>query len=196
MKKAGPLLALLAPLLGCGNADNLILGGIGSSDRTPAIQFDNVRSAISGRTAVLDANGNPSDTKLAVVILSDSPDLCAKLKTHKDYFRKPPETYIALILFVPPDRLGTFLPGRIGDEGTGSEIIGIGNTSLPADPFVAVDQGFISMTNWSDSPSGTTSGNFNLLYAAPRDLGVNTGFPFTGRFKAAECPDLDGTLLP
>jgi len=60
-----------------------------------------------------------------VVIISDQPGLCSRLQLHPDYFRNPPEYYVALILFLPPtDHLGTFEPGRPGDEGTDSEIIG------------------------------------------------------------------------
>jgi hypothetical protein len=188
MRKAALALLLLGS--GCSNNDNLILGGIGASAETPQIVFDNVNSAIAGNVMLSDANGNPVTPVLAI-ILSDAPGLCDKLKQHPDYFRKPPESYIALLLFVPPDRLGTFLPGRAGDEGTGSEIIGVGDPTKKVLPFKAVDTGFISL-----APDESASGNFNLLYAAPPELNVTAGFPFQGKFKAVPCPNVAGALLP
>jgi hypothetical protein len=174
----------------CTNNDNLILGGIQPSTQTPQIVFDNINSAISGNATLSDANGNPVTPVLAV-ILSDQPRLCDRLKEHPDYFRKPPETYIAMILFVPPDRFGTFLPGRQGDEGTGSEIIGVGDISKPVLPFTAVNDGFIAI-----APDDGTTGSFNLLYAAAPELNANGGFPFQGRFKASPCPNISGVQLP
>ncbi|HEY6911870.1 MAG TPA: hypothetical protein VI356_21010 [Myxococcales bacterium] len=190
MRKA--VLALLLLGAGCSNNDTLILGGIGASSETPQIVFDNINSAISGKVTLSDANGNPVTPVLAV-ILSDSPGLCDKLKQHPDYFRKPPETFIAMILFIPPDKFGTFLPGRQGDEGTGSEIIGVSDTSKKVLPFRAVDgDGFIAI-----APENGTTGSFNLLYAAPPELNVTTsGFPFQGRFKAGPCPNMANVLLP
>jgi hypothetical protein len=188
MRKAALALLLLGSA--CSNNDNLILGGIGSSAETPQIVFDNINSAISGNVTLSDANGNPVTPALAV-ILSDQPGLCDRLKQHPDYFRKPPEPYIAMILFVPPDRFGTFIPGRAGDEGTGSEIIGVSDISKKVLPFTATDNGFIAI-----APDDGTTGSFNLLYAAPPELNVNQGFPFQGRFKASPCPNLGGVLLP
>lgn len=188
MRKAALALLLLGSA--CSNNDNLILGGIGASTETPQIVFDNVNSAIAGKVTLSDANGNPVTPVLAI-ILSDQSGLCDKLKLHPDYFRKPPETYIALILFIPPDRFGTFLPGRQGDEGTGSEIIGVNDISKKVLPFRAVDTGFIAL-----APDDSATGSFNLLYGAPPELNVNTGFPFQGRFKASPCPNMGGVLLP
>ena len=189
MRKA--VFALLLLGSACTNNDNLILGGIGSSPDTPQIVFDNVNSAISGNVTLSDANGNPVTPALAI-ILSDQFGLCDKLKVHPDYFRKPPETYIAMILFVPPDRFGTFLPGRAGDEGTGSEIIGVSDISKKVLPFTAVDTGFIAL-----APDDNITGSFNLLYSAPPELNANNGgFPFQGRFKAAPCANMAGVLLP
>lgn len=188
MRKAVLALVLLGSA--CTNNDNLILGGIGASTQTPEIVFDTVNSAISGNVTLSDANGNPVTPVLAI-ILSDRPGLCDKLKDHPDYFRKPPEPFLALILFIPPDKFGTFLPGRAGDEGTGSEIIGVSDISRKVLPFTAVDTGFIAI-----APEAGTTGSFNLLYGAAPELNANTGFPFQGRFKAAACPNMGSVLLP
>jgi hypothetical protein len=189
MRKAALALLLLGSA--CSNNDNLILGGIGASTQTPQITFDNVNSAISGKVTLSDVNGNPVTPVLAV-ILSNQPGLCDKLKQHPDYFRKPLESFIAMILFIPPDRFGTFLPGRQGDEGAGSEIIGVGDISQKVLPFKSVDTGFIAL-----APEDGVTGSFNLLYSAPPELNVNNGgFPFQGRFKAGSCPNMSGVLLP
>ncbi len=178
---------------GCNNSDNVILGGIGASSQTPQIVFDNIGTSISGTVTLSDANGVaiPDSTVLAIV-MTDQPGVCDKLKQHPDYFRNPPEPYIALILFLPPDRVGTFLPGRETDVGTGSEIIGVLGPNAPVLPFVAVNAGYIIL-----SPNDTPTGSFNLLYSPPPELsGGTSGFPFTGRYKTNDCPNLASALLP
>jgi hypothetical protein len=126
------------------------------------------------------------------VIISDRPDLCNRLKLHPDYFRKPPEGYIAMVLFTPVDRVGTFLLGRQTDTGTGSEIIGVSRAGDRVLPFVAVDVGYISVV-----PDDTPAGSFNLLYGAPPELNApGASFPFSGRFKTQDCANLAGVLLP
>src|SRR5437868_2622566 len=107
MRKAALALLLLAG--GCSNNDNVVYGAIGASSITPFITFENVNSVISGRATLTDANGVA--TSAEVVIVSDRPALCDRLTQHRDYFQKPPEAYVALILFLPGDnRLGTLLP--------------------------------------------------------------------------------------
>ena len=194
----------------CGTGDNTVVGGIGESPITPVIQFDDIQSVISGRAHLFDANGVENGSA-QVVIISDRPGLCERLKTHPDYFRNPPETYLALILFYPPtDHLGTFFPGRPGDEGTSSEIIGVKDTGKPVPPFtttkpvapfpVLTNNGYLTLRDWSESADGEANGTFNVEYGLPTAL-LNsgytaTGFPFYGKFKSSVCPTLDGTLLP
>lgn len=204
MRKAGLLLLVMAAA--CGNSDNLVVGVIGESTITPFIQLGDVNSSISGRISLRDAEGNPTGTFSEVVIMSDRPGLCDRLKQHPDYFRKPPETYLALILFLPGDnRLGTFIPGRLpSDQGTTSEIIGVKDITLPVTPFPALDitqspatfLPYITLRDWSDSPGGAAVGSFSLVYGPPPELAGPYLFPFYGKFKTAVCPTLDGTLLP
>ncbi len=207
MRKAASFL-LLCAATACGQGDNVVIGGVGESTITPVIQFDDIRSVINGRARLFDANG-VANGSAEVVIISDQPQLCDRLKLHPDYFRNPPETYLALILFLPPtDHLGTFLPGRPGDEGTSSEIIGVKDTGTPVPPFTTTKpvapfpvlelSGYISLQDWSETPGGEAVGSFNLAYAPPAVLNVTVaqGFPFYGRFKSSVCPTLDGTLLP
>jgi hypothetical protein len=205
MNKAVPFVLLLAAAA-CGNNDNSIFGAIPPSDINPLIEFDNVRSVISGRLSLRDANGNPTGDQAQVVIISDRPGLCDRLKQAPAYFRDPPEGYIALVLFLPAtNHLGTFLPGRSGDEGTGSEIFGsdpakrqtsIDKTGKAVAPFKAIDTGYIALRDWSEAPGGESTGSFNLLYGPPPPYTTSNGFIFSGKFKATVCPTLEGTLLP
>ena len=196
MRKAVLLLVLLSAA--CGNGDNVIIGGIAASSITPPISFENVNSVISGRIFLRDADGNSTGVQSEAVIISDRPGLCDRLAQHPEYFRTPPETYLALILFLPGDnRLGTFFPGRLIDAGTDSEIIGVGDTKVPVAPFKLLQNyGYISLRDWSDSPGGEAAGSFSLAYVPPPELASNLTSLFAGKFKSTVCPTLDGTLLP
>ena len=192
MRKVAP--ALLLAAAACGTGDNVVIGSAGESSITPFIAFDNIQSVISGRARLFDQAGNPTANFAEVVIISNQPGLCSRLQLHPDYFRNPQEYYLALILFLPgTDHLGTFIPGRAGDEGTTSEIIGVKQLGQVA-PFQAVNAGYIALRDWSEQPGGEAVGSFNLLYGAPPPL--SGGVPFYGKFKSTVCPTLDGTLLP
>ena len=206
MKKLASLLLLCAAA--CGTGDNVVVGGVGESSITPIIQFGDIRSVINGRARLFDATGVATGTSSEVVIISDQQQLCDRLKLHPDYFTNPPETYLALILFLPAtDHLGTFLPGRPGDEGTSSKIIGVKDTGTPVPPFQTTKpvapfnvlqlSGYIALQDWSESPGGEAVGSFNLAYAPPAALNITAsgGFPFYGKFKSTVCPTLDGTVL-
>jgi hypothetical protein len=207
MRKAAVAFLLFAAA--CNSNENVFYGSIGASGITPFIAFDNVNSVISGRAALTNDAGSDAGTA-EVVIISNRPRLCDLLAQHPDYFRNPPEAYVALILFFPPDnRLGTFLPGRGGDEGSGSEIIGVDPakvqasidlTGKPVAPFQGLNAypccGYISLRDWSEAPGGESSGSFSLYYAPPPELNSTAVFAFYGQFKATVCPTLNGTQLP
>lgn len=197
MRKLALVFSLCA--LACGNNDNLVVGGIGAGPSndggpsSPEVVFDNIGSAISGKTTLTDANGNPTGNAVAV-ILSDRPALCSILAAHPDYFRKPFEGYLAMIHFIPvdPPRLGTFEPGRPGDEGTGSEIIAVNSPPQPTLwYFRGIDTGYIALTNLNDD--GSSSGSFQLIYNDYLNAG---GHPFYGKFRTSGCAALAHTLLP
>jgi hypothetical protein len=198
MRKVAPALLLIAAA--CGTGDNVVVGGFGESSVTPLIQFDNIRSVISGRAHLFDTSPTPQPTgESEVIIISDRPQLCDRLKANRDYFRHPPEPYLALILFLPPtNHLGTFMPGRAGDEGTDSEIIAIKDVTKVY-PFKALKGGgyYISLRDWSEQPGGEANGSFNLAYVVPPEITTaSVAFQLYGKFKANVCPGLDGTLLP
>ena len=130
-------LASLAFAMACSNPDNVVLGGVSPGPQTPLVVFDNINSSISGTIMLRDPSGNPL-AQSAVVIISDQPDLCSALKANPSYFRQPTKAFEALILFMPPGILGTFVIGRGGDadNATSSEII----ATLGAE-FTAVTKG-------------------------------------------------------
>ncbi len=206
MRKA-VLLALVLAGSACGSNDNSVFGVVSESSITPFIDFENINSSIFGRLSLRDASGNPTGNTAEVVIISDRPRLCDTLKATPTYLRDPPELYIALVLFLPPtDHLGTFIPGRPGDEGTDSEILGgdpakkdasIAATGLAVAPFKAIQLvGYIALSDWSETPGGEAVGSFNLLYGPPPPLTSANGFLFGGKFKSTYCATLEGTLLP
>ena len=204
MRKAA-LMALLF-VAACGTGDNVVVGGIPESTLTPFVDFNTVNSVISGRAMLFDGNGEATGTESEVVLISDRPNLCAKLAAQRDYLRNPQELHRTLILYLPgTDHLGTFLPGRLGDEGTGSEIVAadpakrdacIQATGKPVAPFPNVLTGYISLRDWSEAAGGEAAGTFNLLFAPPQPLTSDSGFPFYGKFKTTVCTTLNGTLLP
>jgi hypothetical protein len=124
-------LALAAFNTACSNPDNVVIGGISPGPQTPLVLFDNINSAISGLATLSDEDGNPT-VQSAVVIISDRPQLCDLLKANPAYFRQPPEAMEAMIFFMPPGFLGTFVIGRGGDadNATSSEIIATGGAVL------------------------------------------------------------------
>jgi hypothetical protein len=204
MRKAGVAFLLVAAA--CGNNENVFYGSIPSTPITPFIAFDQTQSVISGRATLTDTSGQSTGTA-EVVIISDRPRLCTLLTQTRDYFRNPPEAYVAMILFIPPDnRVGTFIPGRVGDEGTMGKIIGfdpakkdqtVTVTGGPVAQIVAADgYGYIGLSDWTENAGGESTGSFFLGYILPPQLGRNPLFPFQGKFKTTVCPTLEGTLLP
>lgn len=187
-----PFFALLVLAASCGNSDNIIVGGVGAGATTPDVIFDVIGSSIHGNATLRDASGNPLGPAMAVVIMSNVPNLCGRLTAKRDYFRNPTEPYEALVLIVPPAKLGTFIVGRTGDQGTQSEIVAVRGAQVPT-PFVAVQGSFIALTNWPDN-GGNATGSFDMLYDDP--YGSPLPHQFSGRFKTSFCSTLEGTLLP
>lgn len=192
-----PLAAFVLLSAACGNADNVIVGGVAAGATTPNVLFDGIGSSIHGVATPRDASGNPVGDPMAVVIMSDRPNLCDRLKARPDYFRNAPEAYEALILFVRLGYLGTFVVGRESDPGTAAEVVAAGGPQ-PTTPFHGLNSSYISVTNWpasaGNATGGTASGSFSLVFDDP--YGSNGAHPFYGRFKTSACPTLEGTLLP
>jgi hypothetical protein len=185
------LTALLLCAAACGNPDNLVIGGISATATIPVALIDSVRSAISGIATRTDQSGQRQ-----VVILSNTAKLCDQLGAHTDYFRNPPEAYVAIIFYLPLDRLGTFYIRRPGDPpGTDGEIVAA-STGIAPSPYFALglDQGLSSYVILTDvSPSGGNAvGSFDLIFPDK----VGSIHEFYGRFKVGSCPALQNVLLP
>jgi hypothetical protein len=150
-----PTLALALAFAGCSNPSNVVIGGVSPGPATPLVVFDNINSAISGTINLTDQNGNPAGQS-AVVIISDRPNLCAVLQANPSFFRQPPQAFEALIMFMPPGFLGTFVIGRGGtqDNATSSEIIAAGGPVVSKVAAGATNTGSGSIA-LSGSPTGT-----------------------------------------
>jgi hypothetical protein len=196
MHKLG--LALLIAAAACGNHDNLILGTTLSGKTAsgviwPILEIDTVNSAIGSQIHLFDAKGNPTGEEAWVVIVSDQSNLCATLKANRNFFHQPTTGFVALILFMPVGKLGTFVIGRAGDEGTNGLLVGAPGAQAATAPFEVLNDGrtfeFISVTNWDD---GAANGNFQLYFVAP-NARVSA---FQGQYKTTACDGLDGVILP
>lgn len=193
-----PVAALVLLCAACGSNDNLIVGGAAAGNTTPTVLFDNIGSAIHGVATMRDSAGNPLGDPVAVVIMSDVPNLCDRITAHRDYFRKAPEPYEALVMTVRLGYLGTFIVGRESDPGTSAEIVatagpGVVPPQTVPTPFTALTSSYIAVTEWPKG-GGNAVGSFYLLMADPYGTGVP--IPFSGRFKTNPCPTLEGVLLP
>lgn len=183
-------LPVLLLAVACGNSDNIIVGGIAAGATAPDVLFPNIGSSIHGTATGRDAAGNPVGDLLAVVIMSDVPNLCGRLKAKPDYFRNAPEAYEALIMTVPTAYLGTFIIGR--DPDTAAEIVAAGGPQATT-PFHGLTSSYIALTQWPTN-GGNAGGSFNILFDDP--YGSGTAHPFYGNFKTDFCSTLEGTLLP
>lgn len=175
----------------CGNPDTLVVGSISASADNPVVIFTDIRSAIHGVGTRTDQNGNivaQSD----VIIISDKANLCQAIKDKPDYFRHPPEKYLALIFFAPLDRVGTFVIGR--DPGTLSEIIATNGPGGNLFPFLGVSGSYVAVTNF-ELNGGHANGSFNMVY---QDSHPNSAFayPFYGNYQTNWCEAIGSTVLP
>jgi hypothetical protein len=184
MKRVLTALALLAG--GCSNPDNVVNGGAAATATTPIVQFNDVRSAISGVVTRTDSV-DPS----WVVVLSDQPGLCDAIAAHPDLFRKAPAPYNAIVLFTPAERLGFFQIGR--DQGTGGEIIAAGAPGLLGDlqRFTST-YGQVTLSDFAKNKGESGKGSFYMTFVDP----ANILHDFYGRFRPSGCPALQGALLP
>jgi hypothetical protein len=175
-------------LSGCGNPDNLVLGGFNG------VIITEVHSAIHGNGKVQTSPG-AAPVDASVIILSDSAGLCDKLLQHPDFFRTSYEVSTALIMFVPQDTIGSFQPGS--DNAAAEMIVGQSPPGTPTPkpplPYPAASFiGLISVSEFNSSPGGEAKGNFDLVIVDPQQ----GGHEFTGHFQTGTCPALSQVILP
>jgi hypothetical protein len=176
------------PLTGCGNPDNLVLGGFNGAIITE------VHSAIHGNAKV-QVNPTTAPIDASVIILSDSKGLCDKLQQHPDFFRTSYEVSTSLLMFVPKDTIGSFQPGS--DNAAAEMIVGQSPpgtptpkspAAYPAESFI----GLITLSEFNSSQGGEAKGNFDILLVDAQ----GGGNEFTGHFKTGTCAALSQVVLP
>jgi hypothetical protein len=179
LRRLAALFALT--LCACGNPDNQVFGGISGGTLAPDAFLDNVGSAIAGVSKVADQNGNL--TSIDVFILTDRTNLCAKLANTPDYFRNPPEAYVALVMSTPQDRLGTFVVGASNGGGSLLMVTAGPGKTITSYPGGA---GSVSVTNFDSRAGGEATGTFDILFADS----LQVGHEIFGKFKTSTCPAL------
>jgi hypothetical protein len=175
-------------LSGCGNPDNLVLGGFNGAIITE------VHSAIHGNGKVQTTPG-AAPVDASIIILSDSSGLCDKLQQHPDFFRTSYEVSSSLLLFVPQEKIGSFQPGN--DNASAEMIVGQSppGTPTPKPPAAypaASFLGLISVSEINSSPGGEAKGNFDIVLVDPQQ----GGHEFTGHYQTGACAALSQVLLP
>ena len=187
MRIARILVILAVALCGCGQPDSIVFGAFNGAIITE------VRSAIHG-SAQVQVPPNPK-IPVSVLLLSDTPDLCDKLSQHPDFFRTSYGVATTLLLFLPPDSLGSFAPGQnnadaeivvdlpLPDGGTTNRAVGF--ASIP-------NQGIMSISQLNTGNGGEAKGSFDVII-----LGTDQfGHEFSGHFKSKFCSSTANVLFP
>ena len=171
--------------VGCGTPDSQVFGGIAGPTGIPNAFINDVGSAIAGIGNFTDSGGNT--VQLDVFILTDRKNLCVTIERRPDYFRNPPEAFVALVMIGPLDRLGTF---RVGAANTGATLMvtaGPGNevTRYPG------SGGSFSVRDLNIKPGGDGTGTFDLGFV---DLGGLAHEVF-GKFKTRSCAAIGNVVF-
>ena len=183
-------LAVVAALAGCGGDDNQVTSGF------PGVIISPVRSSISAKVTFHDSNGGSHVQ--SVIAMTDASNLCTKITQNPAYFQTTAtENFNAVIMWFPPDRVGTGIIGNSFQDGTAinAEVaVGIVSGGTPG-VFKfggATNSGTIVVTQFNTGPGGEAIGNF--------DFGVfdSNGVPreMLGKFKAIYCQGMEAAQLP
>jgi hypothetical protein len=178
-------------LCACGSDDNYVVSGY------PPIIISPVRSALHAQVNFKDTGG--ATHPQWVIVLTDAGDVCTKLATHADYFLNPIENFAAVVIWVPPNRIGTWFIGQ--DDGMGSvagtEVLA-GNAPSDGGPAQFVRLGevigvgaSVSLTQFNVG-GGQAIGNFDLGIADP----AGATREFLGKFKTSYCVAMQTAQLP
>jgi hypothetical protein len=191
MRGATRCLVALLLAAGCSSEENTVLSGY------PSIIISPVRSSISAQMNFKDTNG--ALHQQWVVAMTDQADLCTKITQHPDYFQNPIESFDAVIVWVPPGNVGTYLEGQnvngsvAACEAVGGPVVGDGGQPhlLKLGPFIGVG-GTISLSQFNVGPGGEAKGSFDIAVTDP------AGNPreFVGTFKATYCTGMENAQLP
>jgi hypothetical protein len=185
------LFVSLLAVAACGQQDNLVLGGTDSFNGSPALVFQEVRSAIHNTVTLKDpTTGQLLGTANAVVV-STRADLCGALAAKADYLRNPTDEFVALVLITPTDKLGTFYPGNDSRELLQyTELLGAaGGGPTNAVMNVFNGNGYITISQLDQDGSGA----FYLFFGGSPD---GLAHLYQGKFKSKKCDALAAALLP
>jgi hypothetical protein len=189
----GVALALFL-LCACGSEENYVLSGY------PPIIISPVRSAMHAQMNFRDTSG--ATHPQWVIVLTDAGDVCTKLATHQDYFQNAIEGFNAVIVWVPPNTIGTWFIGQDDGKGSvaGTEVLsGIPPSDAGTAQVVRLPQTLvpgvgepISITEFNAS-GGQAVGNFDVLVSAPGGGGPRE---YAGKFKTSYCAAMATAQLP
>jgi len=181
------LATLAAALYGCGRPDSVVFGAFNGAI------IPEVRSAIHGDAQVEIAPNNK--VPMSVILLSDTPGLCAKLAQHADFFRVSYGVATTMVLIIPQGTLGAFGPGQ--SNATAEIVVDLplpdGGTTNAAIGFPAVNgQGIISIAQLNTGNGGEAKGSFDVLIFDRNQL----PHEFSGNFKSTFCDAIANVTLP
>src|SRR5437899_436304 len=160
------LVASFAAAAGCGSEDNVVLAGY-SAVISP------VRSSISTQATFTDASGSHPQW---VIAMSDVPDLCTKVTAHHDYFQNPIESFTAILVWVPPGKIGTFFvgqtdPARPGSTTNDEVLVGFGpdtgNPHIVRLPGVIFPGANIGLSQFDVGAGSEARGGFDVVISDP-----------------------------
>lgn len=179
-------LALLV-VCACSSDDNYVVSG-GSVIISP------VRSSLSAVMSFKDQNNVPHQQW--VIVMTDTDGVCTKLATNPNYFQTPIESFDAVIIWVPPGKLGTWIPGQVDTSGSiaGHEILvgqALADGGSPQRTQLPRVDGVGTIALGQFDVGGEAAGTF--------DVGVVEGGrarEYFGKFKTSYCRAMENAILP
>ncbi len=180
-------IALALPALaGCGNSDNQVYGGIVGTGTASNAFLPDILSAIHAVYQTTDKTGHARS--VSMMVLTDHGNLCAALAAHPDYFKKPVEPFVALLMTTTADRLGTFHL-ELSNDG-GGQILATSGPGQPIFGYVGY-QGIISLKQFSAVPGDQAVGTFDFLASDS----ASVSHEIFGKFKTSECAALSSAVF-
>ena len=175
MLRTGLTLALLVALAACGTPDNYMYGGVPAAGSVPAGSLSSVSTSLFGER-------DTPKGRQRVVILSDAPDLCAKLTANPHFFSAPSTPFVAALFFTPAAKIGNF---GVGDAAQAS--IAVSGGSGAASAVYPAAAGYVYVTEAEPHAGAQAQGTFSsVVLTSPTDPTMLLG-QIDGAFVAEFC---------